>query len=221
MITIDEQQKLFLNIARILNKKITAYAVGGTAMMFLGIKDSTLDIDLVFENERDKSIFKEAIKSLGYREIDVIKVYGARRNQPEMLKLNDERFDLFVVNVIDFVFSENMQKRAESIHQFGENLILKIADPHDIILMKCATDRLKDKDDARKIIDLWKVKWELLVEEAKNQIELGKDKAAFELGCFLEDLKREMKVDVPQKVLDDLFEIVMKQAEEKKKGEHN
>lgn len=217
MITIDEQQKLFLNIARILNKKITTYAVGGTAMMFLGIKDSTLDIDLVFENENDKDIFKEAIKSLGYREIDAIKVYGARRNQPEMLKLNDERFDLFVVNVIDFVFSENMQRRAESIHQFGENLIIKIADTHDIILMKCATDRLKDKDDTRKIINLGKIKWELLVEEAKKQIELGKDKAAFELGYFLEELKNKMNVEIPQEILDELFEIVKKQVEEKQK----
>ena len=215
MITIDEQQKLFLNVARILSKKITLYAVGGTAMMFLGIKDSTLDIDLVFENEKDKNVFKEAIKSLGYREMDAIKVYGARRNQPEILKLNDERFDLFVVNVIDFIFSENMQKRAESIHQFGENLILKIADPHDIILMKCATDRLKDKDDARKIIGLGKIKWELLIEEAKKQIELGKERAAFDLGGFLEELKDKMNVEIPQEVLDELYEIVKKQAEEK------
>lgn len=217
MITIDEQQKLFLNIARMLNKKITAYAVGGTAMMFLGIKDSTLDIDLVFENENDKDAFKDAIKSLGYREIDAVKVYGAGRNEPEMLKLNDERFDLFVVNVIDFVFSENMQKRAESMHQFGENLMLKIADPHDIILMKCATDRLKDKDDARKIISLGKIKWDSIIEEAKKQIELGKDKAAFELGCFLEELKNKMGLQVPQEILDELFEIVKKQAEKKQK----
>ncbi len=217
MITIDEQQKLFLNIARMLKKKITAYAVGGTAMMFLGIKDSTLDIDLVFENEKDKDTFKEAIKSLGYREIDAIKVYEAGRNQPEMLRLNDGRFDLFVVNVIDFVFSENMQKRAESMHQFGENLMLKIADPHDIVLMKCATDRLKDKDDARKIINLGKIKWELLIEEAKKQIGLGKDKAAFELGCFLEELKNKMNVEIPQEILDELFEIVKNQAEEKQK----
>ena len=217
MITVDEQQKLFLNIARILNKKVTAYAVGGTAMMFLGIKDSTLDIDLVFENEKDKNVFKEAIKFLGYGEINTIKVYGAKKNQPEMLTLNDERFDLFVVNVIDFVFSENMQKRAESIHQFGENLMLKIADPHDIILMKCATDRLKDKDDARRITSLVKIKWELLLEEAKKQIELGKDKTAFELGYFLEELKNKMNVDIPQKILNGLFEIVKKQAEEKQK----
>ena len=217
MITIDEQQKLFLNVARILSKKITLYAVGGTAMMFLGIKDSTLDIDLVFENEKDKNVFKEAIKSLGYREMDAVKVYGARRNQPEILKLNDERFDLFVVNVIDFIFSENMQKRAESIHQFGENLILKIADPHDIILMKCATDRLKDKDDARKIIGLGKIRWRVLVEEAKKQIELGKERAAFDLGGFLEELKDKMNIKIPQEVLDELFEIVKKQAEEKQK----
>ena len=51
MITIDQQQKLFLNVANMLKKKITAYAIGGTAMMFLGIKDATLDIDLVFEND--------------------------------------------------------------------------------------------------------------------------------------------------------------------------
>ena len=217
MITIEKQQKLFLSIARMLNKKVRAYAVGGTAMMFLGIKDSTLDIDLVFENYKDKDAFKEAIKSLGYKEIDAIKVYGARTSQPEMLKLNDERFDLFVVNVIDFIFSENMRRRAESMHQFGENLMLKIADPHDIILMKCATDRLKDKDDARKIIDLGKIKWELLVEEAKKQIELGKDTAAFELGGFLEELKNEMKVKIPKEILDELFEIVKKQAEEKQR----
>jgi len=217
MITIDEQQKLFLNIARMLNRKITAYAIGGTAMMFLGIKDSTLDIGMVFENEKDKNAFKEAIKSLGYREIDAIKAYGARRNQPEMLKLNDERFDLFVVNVIDFIFSGNMQKRAESIHQFGERLIIKIADLHDIILMKCATDRLKDMDDARKIINLGRIKWELLVEEAKKQIGLGKDIAAFELGNFLEELKNKMNVEIPQEILDELFEIVKKQAEEKQK----
>src|SRR3989344_3460830 len=106
MITIDQQQRLLLNVARRLKEKITAYAVGGT---------------------------------------------------PEMFPLDEERFDLFVIEVIDFIFSPTMRKRAEQIHQFGDKLILKIADPHDIILMKCATDRLKDKDDARKIINLTKI----------------------------------------------------------------
>src|SRR3989344_8231120 len=153
MITIDQQQNLLLNAARRLNKKITVYAIGGTAMMFLGFKDTTLDIDLVFENKKDRDIFKEAVKSLGYLDMDAIKVYGVKRNTPEMVRLGDERFDLFVLEVIDFIFSESMKQRAEQIHQFGDNLILKIANPHDIILMKCATDRIKDKDDTRKIIN--------------------------------------------------------------------
>ncbi|MDP3990673.1 MAG: hypothetical protein Q8Q01_05735 [archaeon] len=215
MITIDLQQKLLLNVARRLTKKINVYAIGGTAMMFLGFKDATLDIDLVFENKKDRDIFKEAIKSLGYLEMDAIKVYGVKRNTPEMFKLNDERFDLFVVEVIDFIFSDTMRQRAEQIHQFGDNLILKIANPHDIILMKCATDRIKDKDDARKIINSKKINWEIIITEAKKQMKLGKERAAFDLGCFLENLKTKMNIDIPQEVLDKLFLIVEKQAKNK------
>ncbi len=218
MITIDAQQKLLLNISRRLSRQLTAYAIGGTAMMFLGLKDSTLDIDLVFETEKEKNIFKKAIKSIGYLEMEAVKIYGAKINQPEMLTLGDERFDLFVTNVIDFIFSEDMKKRAEQIHQFYDNFILKISDPHDIILMKCATDRLKDKDDARKIIETRKINWKILIEEAKNQIFLGKKTAAFELGEFLEHLKYKLGIDVPKEVLAELFEIVRKQAEEKQKN---
>lgn len=220
MITIDQQQKLLLNVARKLTKKITVYAIGGTAMMFLGFKDATLDIDLVFENERDCAIFKKAIKSLGYLEIDAIKVYGAKRNTPEMFKLDDERFDLFVVEVIHFIFSDTMRKRAEEqIHQFGDNLILKIANPHDIILMKCATDRAKDKDDARKIINSTKINWNIVIDEAKTQMGLGKERAALDLGYFLEDLKK-IGLDIPQDVLDTLFKIVEKQAKDKISKQH-
>lgn len=215
MISIDQQQRLLLNVARRLTKKINVYAIGGTAMMFLGFKDTTLDIDLVFENKKDRNIFEVAVKSLGYLEMDAIKVYGIKRNTPEMFKLNDERFDLFVVEVIDFIFSDTMRQRAEQIHQFGDNLILKIANPHDIILMKCATDRIKDKDDARKIINSIKISWDVIITEAKKQMELGKERAAFDLGCFLEDLKIKMNIDIPQEVLDKLFLIVEKQAKDK------
>src|SRR3989344_2350560 len=217
MITIDQQQKLLLNVARRLTKKITVYAIGGTAMMFLGFKEATLDIALVFENEKDRAIFKEAVKSLGYGGMDALKVYGAKKNIPEMFKLNDERFDLFVIEVVDFIFSENMQKRAEQIHQFETNLILKIANPHDIILMKCATDRVKDKDDARKIINSTKINWDIVIDEAKKQIELGKDRAAFDLACFLEDLKK-MGVNIPPETMEKLFGLVERQIKEKKKS---
>src|SRR3989338_8872213 len=140
MIKLEGQQNLLLAISNKLKKKVKAYAVGGTAMMLSGFKDSTKDIDLVFENENDRTAFKTAAEQLGYRKTDASLVYGARDNRPIMLTLGDERFDLFVNNVIDFTFSENMKKRAdERVHQYGDNLILNVASSDDIILMKCAT----------------------------------------------------------------------------------
>ena len=215
MITIQEQQKLLLSISRRLKKQITVYAIGGNAMMFQGFKEATLDVDLVFETDKDRDVFKQAIKEIGYQEIDSILAYGTKKNRPTMLTLGKERIDLFVVQVIHFDFSKQMMKRAEQIHQFGENLIIRVADLHDIILMKCATDRQKDIDDVRNIIENKTIDWNTVISEAKNQINLGKEDAAFELGIFLEKLKYQLKVDIPVKVLDELFAIVQKQSEEK------
>lgn len=222
MISIEDQQRLLLNIAKRLKKQITVYAIGGTAMMFLGIKDATLDIDLVFTSFEDREIFKKAAKEIGYHEIDSIKIYGAKKNAPEMLQLKDERFDLFINEVIHFIFSKDMQKRAEETHQFDKNLIVRITDPHDIILMKCATDRLKDKDDARKIIESQKINWEILLKEAQNQVNLGQERAIFDLGDFLDHLKSQMQVNIPKEILDKIWALIeiqiKKRKEEIKKG---
>ena len=217
MISIEAQQDLLLKISQQLKKPVTAYAIGGTAMMFLGFKESTLDIDLVFETDAARAVFRSAAEELGYEKMDSIRIYGSKQNHPEMLTMGDERLDLFVVKVIYFDFSQEMMARAENINQFGSNLFLKIANPHDIILMKCATDRIKDLDDARRIISRGGIKWEILIGEAKNQIQRGNEMAAFELGGFLEKLKNDLKLNIPKSVLDELFEIVKKQAEEKQR----
>ncbi len=110
-----------------------------------------------------------------------------------------------------------MRKRAEQMHQFHNNLVLKIADSADILFMKCATDRLKDIDDAREIINSGKVKWNVIVDEAETQIKLGNETAAFELGCFLEELRNRIRVKIPNETLDRLFGIVQKQIKKKQK----
>ncbi len=51
-INVKEQEELFNLIGRTLKKKIECYAVGGTAMMFLGIKETTKDIDLVLKKKK-------------------------------------------------------------------------------------------------------------------------------------------------------------------------
>jgi hypothetical protein len=46
MIDIQQQEAMLTAIGKILPKKIFVYAIGGTAMMFLGYKNTTKDIDL-------------------------------------------------------------------------------------------------------------------------------------------------------------------------------
>ncbi len=220
MINANEQQELLLSIAKKLRKQIVVYAVGGTAMMFHGIKDATKDIDLVFNDENDRQVFKEAALSLGYKEMDSVVVYGAeKKNQPIMLsrqKGGAERFDLFNYEVISFFFSKHMQDRSASTYEYNSKLILKIADVHDLIMMKCATDRQKDAEDVQNIVGTQKIDWKIVIEEAKHQVELGKNGAIFELGEFLEKLKNQLKVNIPQEVLNEIFEIVSKTAQDKK-----
>jgi hypothetical protein len=206
MIKAQNQQELLLNIAQQLKRKITVYAIGGTAMMFRGLKLETKDIDLVFTNKEDRQEFQTAAEKLKYTRYNSRFVYGEKPDQPIMLNgLFEERIDLFTTRIINTDFSEQMMKRATQIHEFGNTLIVKIADPHDIIIMKCATDREKDKLDAKKIIDNNKIDWNIIIQEAENQVKKGNERMVFELGCFLEELKNRMRADIPSETLDRLY----------------
>lgn len=217
MINIERQNGIFIVIGKRLKRKINVYAIGGTAMMFLGMKDSTLDVDLVFENSEDRTDFKEVLKSIGYEEMNPLTVYKRGENLPEMLTLGDERFDLFVKDVIDFIFTEDIKQRAKQLHQFGDNFLLKIADPQDILLMKCATYREKDLYDAKSIINNVKIDWDLIIQEIENQRKLGRERAILDLGYFLEKLEIKFKIKIPKEVLDKLWNILKNQIDKRQK----
>jgi hypothetical protein len=199
MITTKEHETLFTELSRRLKRRVTAYAIGGNAMIYWGFKDSTVDVDLVFVEEKDRESFKSALKSMGYGLMDASLVYTHERNRPIMLKrASDERFDLFLNKVIRFTFSENMAKRSEKIFEYGDNLVIKAADYHDIILMKCSTDRAKDKEDIKRIINEEKIDWDIIINEARNQVVLGNGGAVFDIlqECLV--MKNEMGVNIPE-----------------------
>ncbi len=70
MISIENQQNILINIARELKEQITAFAIGGTAMMFQGLKNSTLDIDLVFTSSKDRKKFIHSARKIGWTYLD-------------------------------------------------------------------------------------------------------------------------------------------------------
>ena len=162
-------------------------------MMFLGLKESTLDVIWSSARTQKAKTTYECSTSDGIPKNGCRQNIWQQENKPDMLTRGDERLDLFVRDVIDFTFSKNMQQRAADTHQFGDKLTLKIANIQDLILMKCATSRLKDKDDVRSIILSRNIDWNIIIKEAQNQVILGRPEAIFNLGEFLEALQQDLK----------------------------
>lgn len=216
MIDILRQAQLLGEIGKVLKRKIKVYAIGGNAMVFFGLKAATLDVDFVFENESDKEEFVNALRELKAKEYNSILVYGAKKNTPSMMELQDCRFDLFTDQVVISKFSATMKERAVESHEFG-NLIVKVADPHDVIIMKSSTSREKDTEDIISIINKSRIRWETLASEAEEQIKLGNELAIAALGEKLEKINNQKQAKIPKEVLDKLWKLFEKQRKGKKR----
>ena len=210
MISFNEQSDLFKLIGSSLGKKVECFVIGGSAMMFYGAKAETKDVDLVFMNKDD---MKDVIKSLydiGFEEkktiVKIFKRYESARNKPVMMIRGDGRFDLFLKEIITFKMSENIIDRVKEIHEFN-NLIIKVVSPEDIILLKSATEREKDKADALSLMEKFNVNWDIVIKESIHQADIGAYLFPVFLFDFLYELKEDLKADVPKKVLDEIRKI--------------
>ncbi|MGM5484344.1 MAG: nucleotidyltransferase [Nanobdellota archaeon] len=175
MIETKDQEELFRLIADYLEKDITCTAIGGTAMMFLGYKTATKDIDLVFKNRKDRNEFIKAIESLGYRESSLKDIYDKRREKekgkPVMLTRGEERFDLFYRDVFGLKIDtsvENLTKREDFLGK--KELIIYMPSPEDLILLKSVTGRDKDHEDIETLIETKEdIDWDSIVDKAISQ----------------------------------------------------
>ena len=102
-------------------------------------------------------------------------------------------------------------------HEFNKNLLIRVSDPHDIIIMKSATSREKDIDDIKKIVTSSSMNWDILVEEAGVQVKLGNELAILSLGEKLETLENLGMIKVPKSAADKLWKMLKKQVKGKRK----
>ena len=209
MINLEQQNELFKLIGEILKDKLECYVIGGSAMMYYGMKGNTKDIDLVFEHEKDREKIIQILKNLGYNErgIKVVSViYPKKKNTPILLERDDSRVDLFVNKIISTVLSDSMKDRINSIYEYG-NFIIKVLAPEDLIITKCATERAGDRLDAVEIMKRAKIDWEVIIKESVFQAEVTPYLFPVFLFDFLYELKEDLKADVPKKVLDEIRKI--------------
>tara|TARA_Y100000310_G_C20690287_1_gene821759 strand:+ start:282 stop:938 length:657 start_codon:yes stop_codon:yes gene_type:complete len=177
MISLEDQNSLFLVIANRLKKDVECVALGGTAMMYKQYKEATKDIDLVFNSEEDRSVFIKAITELGYTEKNIVSnIYPTKKSKlktiPLMYSRDDERFDLFVKSVFKTKINTKMINRAVEIRDFNQTkrLRIKILADEDLVLLKAITARQADYDDIETIFENNKeISWDIIIDEAIDQ----------------------------------------------------
>lgn len=184
------------NIGIRIKKQISVYLIGGVAMSFRKLKETTKDIDIVFKNKGDYLIFKGALFGAQYHEPIVIKSEYEHLDTMKMYENKDGfHLDLFVGHVLRKLdLSQSMIKRAELYKKYG-NLTVYLISKEDIFLFKglASEGRTRDIDDMRILYP--NLNWNIIKQELNSQ------KRSKELiGRFvvrLEEFNRIHKLDVP------------------------
>ena len=209
MINTKDQEQLFKLIADYLDKDIVCIAIGGTAMMFLGYKTTTKDIDIVFASEQDRRTFVRAIEQLGYKRQALANIYDEKRkgheHKPHMYTRGDERFDLFVRSVFGFELIMDQDSITQRWDFLGKKeLTLYVLPIEDLILLKAITRREKDQEDIEAIIRIEKtIDWDRIIDTAIRQ----KGNNPWIL-IDLEEMMRELKkiTFIPSKHFERIYE---------------
>lgn len=213
-ITINQQLELFSLIGRTLKKEIKCFAAGGTAMMFQNIKETTKDVDIIFENKQDYNNFRYALISLGAKEFEK-KIVNPQRVS-SVLALGEARFDLFLEYIIHFKLTNTIISRIKEVHEFS-NLIVKIISPEDIILFKSVADREGNRVDVANILKVTNIKWDTILEEAEAQTKDSELFFSAFLYNFLIGIKEDFNIEIPKDFLSKLEKLTKKALEEAEK----
>jgi len=221
MIKLEEQISLFKLMGTQLKKKVECIAIGGSAMLFYQVKNSTKDVDLVFLKKEDLEVVKKILFDSGFNERKNIK--GIFREEedsskPIMMEGPETRFDLFLNEVIGFKIHRATIERLREVHEFG-NFVVKTASPEDILMMKGCTERERDRDDAAELIKRFNINWNVVLSETSSQAKIGLAAFPLLLYDFLTELKENYKIDVPKEITKELLVTAEKQFKElKNKG---
>jgi hypothetical protein len=212
MINTQDQEELFKLIAQYLSDDLMCLAIGGTAMMFSGYKNTTKDIDLVFNSEKERQIFIKAIEQLGYKEKALFDIYDEKRrankSKPKMFSRGDERFDLFAIDVFGFKLDINTAFTQRHDFLGKKELIVKVLPKEYLILLKAITGRDKDEEDINTIVTIEKaIDWQFIVDEAIKQ-RINNSWIIYDLEAALQKLRK--KIFIKKQYFDQLYK-----AEEK------
>ncbi len=184
------------NIGSRVKKPISIYLIGGCAMSFRGLKESTKDVDIVFKSKTEYEVFCGALFGAQYFEPLKIVAEYAHLEAIKMFE-NKDRFhlDLFVERVCEKMkLSSGVVARSEFYKSYGKMEVYLVA-KEDIFLFKslASEGRKRDLDDMRMLYP--NLDWKAMEKELKSQ-RFG---AALNshISARLEEFRAKYDLDVP------------------------
>ncbi|EMA28278.1 DUF6036 family nucleotidyltransferase [Haloarcula japonica] len=164
-------------VGRQLETELTVYLIGGGAMAFRGLKNTTKDIDLIVSSGDELRVLQAALLANGY---DIVKEPGEEYDDlgAQRILENDDgcRIDIFNQQVIDkLVLSEGMRRRSEAYLDAGR-LSVALVSSEDIFLFKSVAGRTDDIEDMFSLVQT-----ELDFDVIEDELELQSDLLGQEL----------------------------------------
>ena len=196
-----ELEKIGIRIQR----TVKIYLIGGCAMSFRGLKESTKDIDIVFKNMEEYKTFTEGLFGAQYHEPFVIKSEYAHLEAMKMYENKDGfHLDLFVGHVLrKLKLSDSMIVRAEFYKKYG-NLSVYLISKEDIFLFKGLASEARKRDLADMKVMYPNLEWSVITKELSSQ-HLSMELISWFVSR-LEEFRETNKLDVP--ILKELKKLV-------------
>lgn len=154
---------------------VDIYLIGGGAMMYMGGKAATKDMDLVVIGEDAYDTVRRSMLGMGFRSIRPGAEY-ARMNLSDMLERGDGmRVDLFDTRVCRRLeLSGPMRSRAVLRHSCG-GVRLFSCSGNDVLIFKSITSRDGDIEDCMSLIEGGEIDWKTCMSEIELQISDGEE----------------------------------------------
>lgn len=159
-------------VGRQLETELTVYLIGGGAMAFRGLKNTTKDIDLIVTNGDDLRVLQAVLLNNGYH---IVKEPGEEYDDlgAQRILENDDgcRIDIFNRQVIDkLVLSKGMRRRSEAYLDVG-SLSVALVSSEDIFLFKSVAGRTDDIEDMFALVQT-DLDFDIIEDELEQQISL-------------------------------------------------
>lgn len=162
-----------------LEEPVTAYLVGGSAMVVREFKETTPDIDIVVPSASDIERLGDALTAAGYSRTTLRKTPAGKTTESHFQDDSGREVDLFNTRIHDgLVLSDGIRCRSDPYLE-TELADISVISPEDIYLSKLAhSGRLKDSADTTALssaaLDFDVVREELAAQNERVEAELPK-----------------------------------------------